>query len=161
MVWFSPSGCDKNRAAFCHLSGLTSQNHRVFPAGSTQPLSGYGGGGGLVWAGVRHYLEPRLVDDVQEVLGVHGESVSCRQHLLLVVLLQTEKHKDELWFNIQTKSSNLILISSPLPTWSSHIVGLTSSSQSALPSQSSTVFVPSRSAKGDKSKQSDSVRKRK
>lgn len=31
------------------------------------------------------------------------------------------------------------------PTWSSHIVGLTSSSQSVLPSQSSEVFVPSRS----------------
>lgn len=30
-------------------------------------------------------------------------------------------------------------------TWSSHIVGLTSSSQSALPSQSSTAFVPSQS----------------
>lgn len=58
-----------------------------------QPLGGYR----LVWAGVGHYLEPRLVDDVQEVLGINGKSVSCRQHLLLVVLLQTEKHKDELW----------------------------------------------------------------
>lgn len=45
---------------------------------------------GLVWAGVRHHLEPRLVDDVKEVLGVHCKSVSCSQHLLLVVLLETE-----------------------------------------------------------------------
>lgn len=47
-------------------------------------------GGGLVWAGVRHHLEPRLVNDVQQVLGVDGERVSCRQHLLLVVLLEAE-----------------------------------------------------------------------
>ncbi len=34
------------------------------------------------------HLQPRLVDDVQQVLGVHGERVSRGQHLLLVVLLQ-------------------------------------------------------------------------
>lgn len=37
------------------------------------------------------------------------------------------------------------------PTWSSHIVGLTSSSQSALPSQSLKVFVPSRSVEENQS----------
>lgn len=42
-----------------------------------------------MWAGVRHHLEPRLVDDIKEVLGIDGESVSCGQHLLLVVLLET------------------------------------------------------------------------
>lgn len=42
-----------------------------------------------MWAGVSHHLEPRLVDDVQQVLGIDGESVSCRQHLFLVVLLET------------------------------------------------------------------------
>lgn len=44
---------------------------------------------GLVGAGVCHHLEPRLVDNVQQVLGIDGESVSCRQHLFLVVLLET------------------------------------------------------------------------
>lgn len=34
------------------------------------------------------HLQPRLVDDVQQVLGVDGERVSRGQHLLLVVLLQ-------------------------------------------------------------------------
>lgn len=31
---------------------------------------------GLMWAGVSDHLEPRLVDDIQQVLGVHGEGVS-------------------------------------------------------------------------------------
>ena len=38
--------------------------------------------------GLRHHLEPRLVDHVQQVLGVDGEGVCGRQHLPLVVLLQ-------------------------------------------------------------------------
>lgn len=45
---------------------------------------------GLVWAGVRHHLEPRLVNNIKEVLGIDCKSVSCGQHLLLVVLLETE-----------------------------------------------------------------------
>lgn len=40
-------------------------------------------------AGVCHHLEPRLVDNVQQVLSIDGKSVSCRQHLFLVVLLET------------------------------------------------------------------------
>lgn len=43
-----------------------------------------------MWARVSHHLEPRLVDDIQQVLGVNGECVSRRQHLLLVVLLEAE-----------------------------------------------------------------------
>lgn len=42
----------------------------------------------LVWAGLGHHLEPGLVNDVQQVLGINGKSVSCRQHLFLVVLLE-------------------------------------------------------------------------
>lgn len=49
---------------------------------------------GLVWAGVRHHLEPWLVDDIKEVLGIDGKSVSRSQHLLLVVLLETEAKKE-------------------------------------------------------------------
>ena len=37
-------------------------------------------------------LQPGLVDDVQQVLGVDGERVGGRQHLLLVVLLQRGEH---------------------------------------------------------------------
>lgn len=41
---------------------------------------------------VSQHLQPRLVDDVQQVLGVDGERVSRGQHLLLVVLLQAGQH---------------------------------------------------------------------
>lgn len=41
---------------------------------------------------VSQHLQPRLVDDVQQVLGVDGERVCRGQHLLLVVLLQAGQH---------------------------------------------------------------------
>lgn len=41
---------------------------------------------------VSQHLQPRLVDDVQQVLGVDGERVGRGQHLLLVVLLQAGQH---------------------------------------------------------------------
>ncbi|KAK1785507.1 hypothetical protein P4O66_018866 [Electrophorus voltai] len=37
-------------------------------------------------------LQARLVNDVQEVLRIDGERMRCRQHLLLVVLLQAGQH---------------------------------------------------------------------
>lgn len=45
--------------------------------------------------GLRHHLEPRLVDHVQQVLGVDGQGVSGRQHLPLVVLLETGGQEEE------------------------------------------------------------------
>lgn len=33
-------------------------------------------------------LQSGLIDDVEQVLGVHGQRVSSRQHLFLVLLLQ-------------------------------------------------------------------------
>lgn len=59
-----------------------NRSHRVLTVSSAEV--------GLVWAGVRHHLEPWLVDDIKEVLGIDGESMSCGQHLFLVVLLETE-----------------------------------------------------------------------
>lgn len=34
-----------------------------------------------------------MVDDIKEVLGIDSKSVSCGQHLLLVILLETEAKK--------------------------------------------------------------------
>lgn len=50
---------------------------------------------GLVRAGLGHHLESRLVDDIQQVLGVNSEGVRRRQHLFLVVLLETETERKE------------------------------------------------------------------
>lgn len=48
-----------------------------------------------------HHPQPRLVDDVQEVLGINGESVSRRQHLLLVVLLETKIKKKKKYLLVE------------------------------------------------------------
>lgn len=42
----------------------------------------------LVRPGLADHFQSGLVDDIQQVFGVHGQSVSGRQHLLLVLLLQ-------------------------------------------------------------------------
>lgn len=55
---------------------------------------------GLMRTGLGHHLKPGLVDDIQEVLGINSKSVSRRQHLLLVVLLETkteQKYKHALY----------------------------------------------------------------
>lgn len=65
-----------------------------------------------MWAGVSHHLEPGLVDDVQQVLCVDGEGVSCRQHLLLVVLLEAETEEMpaviSVWVHLQPHWHNSI-----------------------------------------------------
>lgn len=85
-----------------------------------------------MWAGVGHHLEPRLVDDIQQVLGIDCKSMSCCQHLLLIVLLetrteQTYTHRHSLYrlvqvcmndegdeeCNINTMSLNVLTLAPP------------------------------------------------
>lgn len=58
-----------------------------------QSLAAGGGGAGSrprrsVWPRLPQGLQSGLVDDIEQVLGVHGQGVRGRQHLLLVLLLQ-------------------------------------------------------------------------
>lgn len=38
--------------------------------------------------GLADHFQSGLIDDIQQVLGIHSQSMSSRQHLLLVLLLQ-------------------------------------------------------------------------
>lgn len=42
----------------------------------------------LVGPGLADHFQSGLVDNIQQVFGIHGQRVSSRQHLLLVLLLQ-------------------------------------------------------------------------
>lgn len=44
--------------------------------------------GALVRSGLTDHLQSGLINDIQQVFGIHSQSVSSRQHLLLVLLLQ-------------------------------------------------------------------------
>lgn len=41
----------------------------------------------LVWPGLADF-QSGLIDNIQQVFGIHSQGVSSRQHLLLVLLLQ-------------------------------------------------------------------------
>lgn len=58
------------------------------PAGQGLAAGGGGAGPHSVRPWLPQALQSSLVNDVEQVLGIHGQSMCGRQHLLLVLMLQ-------------------------------------------------------------------------